>query len=165
MRGGEAPHPNFFWRLLAAPLAVRCPLAPPIVTFPYSRGGVEPPVGVGPPGTGRVRRRALRESSRCLRHDRRYRLPLAPVRPHPPPFQDASGNVPSRADVGIMTQGWRAGISLGMSKKAAPVTSRRGAPHGFSPRYSTRSSTSSSMSLVESWAPRAAASRRNAGLS
>ena len=38
--------------------------------------------------------------SRCLPHDRRYRLPLAPVRPHPPPFQDASGNVPSRADEG-----------------------------------------------------------------
>jgi len=62
--------------------------------FPFSWGGIEPPVGVGPPGTGRVSRRALRESSRCLRHDRRCRLPLAPVRPHPPPFTDASGERP-----------------------------------------------------------------------
>src|SRR5690606_41759140 len=37
----------FLWRLLAAPLAVRCPLAPPIMIFPFPWGGVEPPVGVG----------------------------------------------------------------------------------------------------------------------
>jgi len=53
-RRGSAVY--FSWRLLAAPLAVLCPLAPPIVIFPFSWGGVEPPVGVGPPGTGRVRR-------------------------------------------------------------------------------------------------------------
>jgi len=33
------------------------------------------------------------------------------VRPHPPPFQDASGNVPSRADEGNIMQEGKAGIS------------------------------------------------------
>jgi hypothetical protein len=120
-RRGSAVY--FSWRLLTAPLPVRCPLAPPIVTFPYSRGGVEPPVGVGPPGTGRVSRRALRESSRCLRHDRRYRLPLAPVRPHPLPVHGRLRRTsPRGTDEGIITQVRRAGISSPRGQESSSVS-------------------------------------------
>ena len=45
------------------------------MAFPFSWGGVEPPVGVGPPGTGCVSRRASGTLAPCLRRDRRCRLP------------------------------------------------------------------------------------------
>jgi len=35
------------------------------------------------------------------------------VRPHPPPFQDASGNVPSRADEGDYDSGLEGGDKFG----------------------------------------------------
>jgi len=56
-----------------------------------------------------------------------------------------------------MTQGWKEGISFGGGQESGRRFSSRGSSPLF-PKVQTTLSTSSSMSLVESWAARAVAS-------